>query len=50
VPLAGDATPHELAVAGPLVAAATVLGVLPWLLLDVTGPAVRLLVGGGGGP
>jgi NADH-quinone oxidoreductase subunit M len=50
VPLAGDATAHELAVAGPLVAAVAVLGVLPWLLLDVTGPAVRLLVGGGGGP
>ena len=50
VPLAGDATGHELAVAGPLVVAVTALGVLPWLLLDVTGPAVRLLVGGGGGP
>jgi NADH-quinone oxidoreductase subunit M len=47
VPLAGDATRLELAVAGPLVVAVTVLGVLPWLLLDVTGPAVRLLVGGG---
>ena len=50
VPLAGDATPHELAVTGPLVVAVAALGVLPWLLLDVTGPAVRLLVGGGGGP
>jgi NADH-quinone oxidoreductase subunit M len=50
VPLAGDATPHELAVTGPLVAAVAALGVLPWLLLDVTGPAVRLLVGAGGGP
>jgi NADH-quinone oxidoreductase subunit M len=50
VPLAGDATPYELAVAGPLVVAVSVLGVLPWLLLDVTGPAVRLLVGGGGAP
>ncbi len=47
VPLAGDATRLELAVAGPLVVAVTALGVLPWLLLDVTGPAVRLLVGGG---
>jgi hypothetical protein len=31
-----------------------VLGVLPWLLLDVTGPAVRFLLGGvvtlAGGP
>jgi NADH-quinone oxidoreductase subunit M len=50
VPLAGDATPYELAVTGPLVVAVAVLGVLPWLLLDVTGPAVRLLVGGGGTP
>jgi NADH-quinone oxidoreductase subunit M len=50
VALAGDATGHELAVAGPLVVAVAALGVLPWLLLDVTGPAVRLLVGGGGGP
>jgi NADH-quinone oxidoreductase subunit M len=50
VRLAGDATVHELAVAGPLVVAVAVLGVLPWLLLDVTGPAVRLLVGRGGGP
>ena len=50
VPLAGDATRHELAVTGPLVVAVAALGVLPWLLLDVTGPAVRLLVGAGGGP
>ena len=47
VPLAGDATRHELAVTGPLVVAVAALGVLPWLLLDVTGPAVRLLVGWG---
>ena len=47
VRLAGDATPHELAVAAPLVVAVVALGVLPWLLLDVTGPAVRLLLGGG---
>jgi hypothetical protein len=26
------------------------LGLLPWLLLDVTGPAVRLLLSGGGLP
>jgi NADH-quinone oxidoreductase subunit M len=37
-----------LAIAGAWQSAA--LGVLPWLLLDVTGPAVRLLVSGGGGP
>jgi NADH-quinone oxidoreductase subunit M len=42
----GDATPHELAVTGPLVLAAGVLGVLPWLLLDVTGPVVRSLLAG----
>jgi NADH-quinone oxidoreductase subunit M len=47
VVLAGDATSHELAVASPLVVAVVALGVLPWLLLDVTGPAVRLLLGGG---
>ena len=50
VALAGDASRLELAVAGPLVVAVAVLGVLPWLLLDVTGPVVRLLVGGGGAP
>jgi NADH-quinone oxidoreductase subunit M len=42
----GDATAHELAVTGPLVLAVGVLGVLPWVLLDVTGPAVRSLLGG----
>jgi NADH-quinone oxidoreductase subunit M len=46
---AGDATSHELAVASPLVAAVAVLGVLPWLLLNVTGPAVRSLLGGSTG-
>ena len=40
----GDATPHELSVTGPLVLATGVLGILPWLLLDVTGPAVRSLL------
>jgi NADH:ubiquinone oxidoreductase subunit 4 (subunit M) len=50
VPLVADVTRHELAVTGPLVVAVAALGVLPWLLLDVTGPAVRLLVSGGGGP
>ena len=45
----GDATRHEVAVAAPLVAATVLFGVLPGLLLDVTGPAVRvlLLVSGG---
>ncbi len=33
----------------PLVIATTVLGVLPWLLLDVTAPAVRLVLGLGRG-
>jgi NADH-quinone oxidoreductase subunit M len=40
----GDATGHEVSVTGPLVVAVAVLGVLPWLLLDVTGPAVRSLL------
>ncbi len=40
----GDATAHELSVTGPLVLATGVLGLLPWLLLDVTGPAVRSLL------
>ena len=39
---AGDATPHELAVTAPLVVAVAALGVLPWLLLNVTGrPSAR---------
>ena len=42
----GDVTAHELSVTGPLVLAVGVLGVLPWVLLDVTGPAVRSLLGG----
>jgi NADH-quinone oxidoreductase subunit M len=48
----GDATAHEVSVTGPLVLAVAVLGVLPWLLLDVTGPAVRALLGAltGGAP
>jgi hypothetical protein len=48
----GDATAHEVGVTGPLVVAVAVLGVLPWLLLDVTGPAVRGLLGvlSGGAP
>jgi NADH-quinone oxidoreductase subunit M len=41
----GDATTHELAVAAPLVVFTVALGLLPGLLLGVTGPAVRLLLG-----
>jgi NADH-quinone oxidoreductase subunit M len=44
----GDATRHEVAVAAPLVAAVFALGMLPRLLLDVTGPAVRALLAAGG--
>ena len=44
----GDATRHEVAVAAPLVAATMVLGVLPRLVLDVTGPAVRALIAAAG--
>jgi NADH-quinone oxidoreductase subunit M len=40
----GDATRHELMVAAPLVLLTVALGILPWLLLDLTGPAVRLLL------
>jgi NADH-quinone oxidoreductase subunit M len=47
-PTMGDATPHELAVAAPLVIATVALGLLPWLLLDVTGPAVRALLAAAG--
>jgi NADH:ubiquinone oxidoreductase subunit 4 (subunit M) len=46
-PFMGDATTHEIAVAAPLVVATLALGLLPWLLLDVTAPVVRqLLIGG----
>ena len=41
-----DATRGEVAVAAPLVAATVVLGLAPGLLLGLTGPAVRLLLGG----
>ena len=44
-----DVTGHELAVASPLVAATMAVGLLPWLLLDVTGPSVRALLAGRGG-
>jgi NADH-quinone oxidoreductase subunit M len=43
----GDLTGHELAVFGPLVLATVALGLQPWLLLDLTGPVVRTLLGGG---
>ncbi|MDQ1293973.1 MAG: NADH-quinone oxidoreductase subunit [Actinomycetota bacterium] len=43
-----DATAHEVALAAPLVVATVALGLLPWLLLDITGDAVRLLLGVGG--
>ena len=39
-----DATRHEVMVAAPLVVATVALGLLPWLLLDLTGPAVRVLL------
>jgi NADH-quinone oxidoreductase subunit M len=45
--LMGDLTRHEGLVFAPLVVTAVALGVLPWLLLDVTGPAVRSLLGAG---
>ena len=46
--------PHDLGrgeqvVLAPLVLAAVALGVLPWLLLSLTGPAVRLLLEAGAG-
>jgi NADH-quinone oxidoreductase subunit M len=44
-----DATMIELAVMLPLVVATTVLGLLPSLLLDLTAPAARLLLGLGRG-
>jgi NADH-quinone oxidoreductase subunit M len=48
---AGDATSHEMAVATPLVLLTVALGLLPWMLRGVTGPAVRvLLVTTGGTP
>jgi NADH-quinone oxidoreductase subunit M len=44
-----DATTLELAVTLPLVAATMVLGLLPSVLLDLTAPAVHLLLGLGRG-
>ncbi len=43
----GDATRHEVTVMMPLVVATAVLGLLPWLLLDLTGPTVDWLLGVG---
>ena len=40
-----DVTRLELAVTAPLVGAALALGVAPWLLLSMSGPAVRLMEG-----
>jgi NADH-quinone oxidoreductase subunit M len=40
----GDATGHEVVVAGPLVLATVALGVLPWILLDLTAPVVLSLL------
>jgi NADH-quinone oxidoreductase subunit M len=45
----GDATRHELVVAAPLVVLTVTLGLLPWVLLGVTGPAVRVLLAAAGG-
>ncbi len=45
-PFVGDATGHEVSVTVPLVVATVALGLLPAILLDVTGPAVRVLLGG----
>lgn len=44
-----DASAVELAVTAPLVLATTVLGLLPWLLLNLTAPAVDLVLGLGRG-
>jgi NADH-quinone oxidoreductase subunit M len=44
-----DASGRELLVTVPLVVATTALGLLPWLLLNLTAPAVRLVLGLGRG-
>jgi NADH:ubiquinone oxidoreductase subunit 4 (subunit M) len=41
----GDADGLEVAVASPLVVGVFAFGLLPWLLLSVTSPAVTNLVG-----
>ncbi len=46
-PAVGDATGHEVAVMMPLVAATVVLGLLPWLLLNITQASVTALLGVG---
>ncbi|HEU0101476.1 MAG TPA: NADH-quinone oxidoreductase subunit M [Mycobacteriales bacterium] len=46
-PALPDARTVELATAVPLAVATVALGLLPWLLLSVTAPAVRLLLGSG---
>ncbi len=43
-PVTNDASPIEVGVTAPLVAGIVAVGLLPWILLDVTGDAVRLLV------
>ncbi len=45
VALQRDLSGHETALMTPLVVLVAALGVLPWLLLDITGPAVRVLLG-----
>ena len=45
----GDLRRGEQVVLAPLVLAAVAFGVLPWLLLSLTGPAVRLLLEAGAG-
>lgn len=42
-----DVAGSEIAIVTPLVLATVAVGVLPWLLLDVTGPAVRALLSRG---
>ena len=42
-----DLTGVEIAVAAPLVVAAVALGVMPWLLLSMSGPVVRAMLGVG---
>lgn len=45
-PFVGDASGHEVAVAAPLVLLTVALGLVPWVLLDVTAASVRVLLGG----
>lgn len=48
LPALDDLHRREQLLVAPLALGSVALGVLPWLLLSVTGPAVRLLLGGGG--